>query len=158
MKKKRISSKMQINCIFNHKRNKEIIPKRGIFFFSEIYFQFITFVEEENKISREINLLPNVFSAYTFFLPPRGENENLVIMRNVRSFLLNYLLFIFFIFADGWNGHMKELQVDGDQLQINVEELQPVTEYSFRLLAENAVGRSLPSIPLTLVTESEGMT
>lgn len=51
---------------------------------------------------------------------------------------------------------MKELQVDGDQLQINVEELQPVTEYSFRLLAENAVGRSLPGIPLTLITESEG--
>lgn len=61
-----------------------------------------------------------------------------------------------FLFAGGWNGHMKELLVDGDQLQINVEDLQPVTEYSFRLHAENSVGRSMPSIPLTLTTESEG--
>lgn len=71
--KKRISSKMQINCIFNHNQNKEIIPKSGIFFLSEIYFQFITFMEEENKISREINLLPNVLSAYTFLYPLGGE-------------------------------------------------------------------------------------
>lgn len=72
-------------------------------------------------------------------------------------FLLLLLLFCFFLTSEGWSSHMKELLVDGDQTQINVEELQPVTEYSFRLLAENAVGRSLPSIPLTLVTESEGM-
>ncbi|GFW83139.1 down syndrome cell adhesion molecule homolog [Trichonephila clavipes] len=56
---------------------------------------------------------------------------------------------------EGWNGRIRELLTDGDQLQISVEDLQPVTQYNFRLVAENAVGRSLPSIPLNVITESE---
>ncbi|KAF8796641.1 Down syndrome cell adhesion molecule-like [Argiope bruennichi] len=56
---------------------------------------------------------------------------------------------------EGWNGRVRELLTDGDQLQISVEDLQPVTQYNFRLVAENAVGRSLPSIPLNVITESE---
>lgn len=144
---------MQINCIFNHNQNKEIIPKSGIFFQKSISNLLLSW---KKKIKyREKSIYYQMPFRLTPFSAPSGKNENLLIMRNVLSFLLNFIFS--FIFADGWNGHMKELQVDGDQLQINVEELQPVTEYSFRLLAENAVGRSLPSIPLTLVTESEGM-
>ncbi|KAG8198699.1 hypothetical protein JTE90_023471 [Oedothorax gibbosus] len=56
---------------------------------------------------------------------------------------------------ENWNSRIKELTSDGDQLQMSIDDLKPVTQYSFRLVAENAVGRSPPSIPLNVVTESE---
>lgn len=47
----------------------------------------------------------------------------------------------------------QELQ---NQVQHSVHELEPLTRYAVRVIAVNLVGRSRPSVALSLRTEEEG--
>lgn len=49
---------MQINCIFNHSIDKEIIHKDRYFFEKSIPNLLLSYLEE-NKTSRRVNLLQN---------------------------------------------------------------------------------------------------
>lgn len=98
--KKRISSKMQINCIFNHNQNKEIIPKSGIFFFQKSISNLLLSWKKKIKY-REKSIYYRMSFRLTPFSTPSGENENLVIMRNVRSFLLNFMFFFLLLQMGG---------------------------------------------------------
>lgn len=44
----------------------------------------------------------------------------------------------------------------GGQIQHTIHELEPMTRYSIRLIAVNSIGRSRPSVALSLKTEEEG--
>lgn len=47
-------------------------------------------------------------------------------------------------------------EIGGQQVQHTVHELEPLTRYSVRVLAVNALGRSKPSVALSLRTSEEG--
>jgi len=53
----------------------------------------------------------------------------------------------------GTSGQGQQVQV---QVQHTVHELEPLTRYTMRVIAVNAVGRSRPSVALSLRTEEEG--
>ncbi|CAN7976283.1 unnamed protein product [Ixodes persulcatus] len=44
---------------------------------------------------------------------------------------------------------------EADQSQVTVQDLHPLTEYNFRILAENAIGIGPPSEVLTVITDGE---
>lgn len=52
--------------------------------------------------------------------------------------------------------HQLQLTSGGAQLQHTVHELEPMTRYSMRVVAFNALGASRPSVSLALRTEEEG--
>lgn len=47
-------------------------------------------------------------------------------------------------------------QQQQQQVQHTVHELEPLTRYTMRVMAVNALGRSKPSVALSLRTEEEG--
>lgn len=48
-----------------------------------------------------------------------------------------------------------ELRVEGEQQKARLESLSPATTYTVTVVAENQVGRSQPSAPLTFTTHEE---
>lgn len=52
-------------------------------------------------------------------------------------------------------GGPREVTVEGDQKRVRLEGLQPATTYTLTVVAENRVGRSQPSPPLTASTHEE---
>lgn len=55
------------------------------------------------------------------------------------------------------NGHLAQQQQQQlQQVQHTIHDLEPMTRYSMRIVAVNAIGRSKPSVSLSLRTEEEG--
>lgn len=50
----------------------------------------------------------------------------------------------------------QQMQQQQQQVQHTLHELDPLTRYSMRVMAVNALGRSRPSVALSLRTEEEG--
>ncbi|XP_064480133.1 cell adhesion molecule Dscam1-like [Ornithodoros turicata] len=57
--------------------------------------------------------------------------------------------------VDSWEKHLSEMIAEADQSQVTVQDLHPLTEYNFRVLAENAIGVGPSSDVLTVITEGE---
>ncbi|CAL4091054.1 unnamed protein product, partial [Meganyctiphanes norvegica] len=51
--------------------------------------------------------------------------------------------------------NLHKVTVEGNQHQVKIEGLNPATLYIFTVVAENRVGRSLASAPVTAGTEEE---
>ncbi|XP_065306423.1 cell adhesion molecule Dscam1-like [Dermacentor albipictus] len=57
--------------------------------------------------------------------------------------------------AESWEKQLSEMVAESDQSQVTVQDLQPLAEYNFRVLAQNAIGVGPPSEALTVVTDGE---
>lgn len=53
-------------------------------------------------------------------------------------------------------GKLNDQLAVGQQVQHSIHELEPMTRYSMRVLAINALGRGRPSVALSLRTDEEG--
>lgn len=51
---------------------------------------------------------------------------------------------------------LAQQQQASTQVQHTVHELEPLTRYTMRVVAVNSIGRSRPSVALSLRTEEEG--
>ncbi|XP_045105879.1 Down syndrome cell adhesion molecule-like protein Dscam2 isoform X1 [Portunus trituberculatus] len=76
--------------------------------------------------------------------PP--EDSNAPITAYIISFDAQHSLMV---------GSAREVTVEGDQKKVRLEGLQPATTYTLTVVAENRVGRSQPSPPLTASTHEE---
>ncbi|XP_077559684.1 cell adhesion molecule Dscam1-like isoform X2 [Haemaphysalis longicornis] len=56
---------------------------------------------------------------------------------------------------ESWEKQLSEMVAEADQSQVTVQDLHPLTEYNFRVLAENAIGVGPPSEALTVITDGE---
>ncbi|KAL3211219.1 hypothetical protein MRX96_036588 [Rhipicephalus microplus] len=56
---------------------------------------------------------------------------------------------------ESWDKQLSEMVAESDQSQVTVLDLQPLAEYNFRVLAQNAIGVGPPSEALTVVTDGE---
>ncbi|KAK8776741.1 hypothetical protein V5799_029914 [Amblyomma americanum] len=56
---------------------------------------------------------------------------------------------------ESWEKQLSEMVAEADQSQVTVQDLHPLTEYNFRVLAENAIGIGPPSDALTVITDGE---
>ncbi|XP_050040426.2 cell adhesion molecule Dscam1-like isoform X3 [Dermacentor andersoni] len=56
---------------------------------------------------------------------------------------------------ESWEKQLSEMVAEADQSQVTVQDLHPLTEYNFRVLAENAIGIGPPSEALTVITDGE---
>ncbi|GIY72140.1 contactin-1 [Caerostris darwini] len=54
-----------------------------------------------------------------------------------------------------WNGHTSQLIVSGADDSATLRALTPITLYFVRIIAENALGQSLPSAVINVTTEEE---
>nr|XP_037276598.1 Down syndrome cell adhesion molecule homolog [Rhipicephalus microplus] len=57
--------------------------------------------------------------------------------------------------SKSWDKQLSEMVAESDQSQVTVLDLQPLAEYNFRILAQNAIGVGPPSEALTVVTDGE---
>lgn len=55
-----------------------------------------------------------------------------------------------------WETDISKVEATGDKTEISVVNLHPATTYHFRIVAENVVGLSKPSDPVTIITSEEG--
>jgi len=72
---------------------------------------------------------------------------------------INYLLNNFWIFIyilGTWETDVEKVEATGDKTEMSVVNLHPATTYHFRIVAENEVGLSKPSDPVTIITSEEG--
>ncbi|XP_050729970.1 cell adhesion molecule Dscam2-like isoform X1 [Eriocheir sinensis] len=81
------------------------------------------------------------------WMPP--EDSNAPITAYIITFDAQHSLMV---------GGPREVTVDGDQKRVRLESLQPATTYTLAVVAENRVGRSQPSPPLTAATHEEAPT
>nr|XP_037276577.1 Down syndrome cell adhesion molecule-like protein Dscam2 [Rhipicephalus microplus] len=56
---------------------------------------------------------------------------------------------------ESWEKQLSEMVAEADQSQVTVQDLHPLTEYNFRVLAENVIGIGPPSEALTVITDGE---
>ncbi|CAN8026902.1 unnamed protein product, partial [Ixodes persulcatus] len=92
--------------------------------------------------------------------PPRPEVLN-VVSRSVtvlwkspsdgNSPIIKYIV----QYKHSWEKQLSEMVAEADQSQVTVQDLHPLTEYNFRILAENAIGIGPPSEVLTVITDGE---
>jgi len=55
-----------------------------------------------------------------------------------------------------WETDVQKVEATGDKTEMSVVSLHPATSYHFRIVAENGVGVSKPSDPVTIITSEEG--
>lgn len=55
-----------------------------------------------------------------------------------------------------WDTDVEKVETTGDKIEMSVVNLHPATTYHFRIVAENGVGLSKPSDPVTIITSEEG--
>lgn len=55
-----------------------------------------------------------------------------------------------------WETDVEKVEATGDKTEMSVVNLHPATTYHFRIVAENGVGLSKPSDPVTIITSEEG--
>lgn len=55
-----------------------------------------------------------------------------------------------------WETDVEKVEATGDKIEMSVVNLHPATTYHFRIVAENGVGLSKPSDPVTIITSEEG--
>ncbi|KAG8193123.1 hypothetical protein JTE90_004947 [Oedothorax gibbosus] len=56
---------------------------------------------------------------------------------------------------DSWKGHTSQLLVSGSDSVAVLRALQPVTTYHLRVITENAIGKSKPSVVVNVTTQVE---
>ncbi|XP_060838260.1 cell adhesion molecule Dscam2 isoform X29 [Rhopalosiphum padi] len=54
-----------------------------------------------------------------------------------------------------WETDIEKVEATGDKTEMSVVSLHPATTYHFRIVAENGVGVSKPSDPVTIITSEE---
>ncbi|XP_050054070.1 cell adhesion molecule Dscam2 isoform X40 [Aphis gossypii] len=54
-----------------------------------------------------------------------------------------------------WETDVEKVEATGDKTEMSVVSLHPATTYHFRIVAENGVGVSKPSDPVTIITSEE---
>eukprot|EP00102_Acyrthosiphon_pisum_P025418 XP_016662628.1 PREDICTED: Down syndrome cell adhesion molecule-like protein Dscam2 isoform X16 [Acyrthosiphon pisum] len=54
-----------------------------------------------------------------------------------------------------WETDIEKVEATGDKTEMSVVSLHPATTYHFRIVAENGVGLSKPSDPVTIITSEE---
>ncbi|XP_050442016.1 cell adhesion molecule Dscam2 isoform X15 [Adelges cooleyi] len=54
-----------------------------------------------------------------------------------------------------WESNVEKMEATGDKTEMSVVNLHPATTYHFRIVAENGVGVSKPSDPVTIITSEE---
>lgn len=69
--------------------------------------------------------------------------------------LINRLVIIFLTLGT-WETDVEKVEATGDKIEMSVVSLHPSTTYHFRVVAENGVGISKPSDPVTIITSEEG--
>ncbi|XP_022244234.1 Down syndrome cell adhesion molecule-like protein Dscam2 isoform X1 [Limulus polyphemus] len=78
--------------------------------------------------------------------PPSGNNP-------IKKYILSYKTE-----GDSTRNKPQKIVVQGDQREVVIRDLKPMTTYLFNLVAENAIGRSLPSADVSVITEEEAPT
>ncbi|XP_076322350.1 cell adhesion molecule Dscam1-like isoform X2 [Tachypleus tridentatus] len=70
------------------------------------------------------------------------------------SFLRSYVI-MFKNLSESWHGQIPNLTVKATEEKVTIRDLHPSFTYNFRVLAQNALGNSEPSVILNVTTEEE---